>query len=338
MLTIGLDVHQSKTSVCVLDARGNIFRQAEVKGDYAAVADYLGALKKPFQVCYEASTGYGALYDRLAPLTSRIHVGHPNHLAAIFNCKRKHNKIDAKKLATLLHLSQVPTVHVPSQEVRSWRGLIEHRRSLVDKRVGIKNQIRALLRNQGLKGLPGKRQWTPKGIQWLRAAPWPTDIEKFRLEILLEVLQEFENKIDRVTAALDQIADKHAGVQLLRTIDGIGPRTAEAFVAYIDDPHRFRSGTIGAYLGLVPCEDSTGDKRRLGHLTREGPATVRKLLTEAVWRAIAINPHIKAIYERICRGDKSRRKIALVATCHWLCRVMLAMLKTGEEFRAKPAS
>ena len=76
MLTIGLDVHQSKTNVCVLDAKGNTLRQQEVKGDYGAVAEALSKVKQPFQVCYEASTGYGALYERLVPVAT-VRSGRP---------------------------------------------------------------------------------------------------------------------------------------------------------------------------------------------------------------------------------------------------------------------
>jgi hypothetical protein len=104
-------------------------------------------------------------------------------------------------------------------------------------------------------------------------------------------------------------------------------------VAYVDDPARFHSGAIGAYFGLVPREDSTGDYRHLGHITREGPPTVRKLVTEAAWRGAFKSARIKAVYERILKGDPGRKKLAIVATGHWLCRVMLAMLKTGEAFR-----
>ena len=247
MLTIGLDVHQSRTSVCVLDAQGNTLRQQEVKGDYGAVAEALAKVKEPFQVCYEASTGYGALYERLAPLAAKVVVAHPGKLKLIFQCKKKHNRADAQKLATLLHLNQVPVVHVPAQDVRSWRGLIEYRRSLVDRSVGVKNQVRASYYGaRGSRVLPGRRCGRRPGLAWLAEVKWPTALEELRLEILLEELKELKRKVDRVTGALDEIGAKHPGVGLLMTIPGVGPRTAEAFVAhYVDDPRRFRCGTIG---------------------------------------------------------------------------------------------
>ena len=338
MLTIGLDVHQSRTSVCVLDGQGNTLRQEEIQGGMEAIAAALAKVRHPFQVCYEASTGYGALYDRLAPLARRIQVAHPGQLALIYRSKKKHNKADAGKLAALMHLNQVPAVHVPSQQVRSWRGLIEHRRSLVDQGVALKNQVRALLRGQGIKGPAGRRMWSGKGIQWLKEQVWPTEVEAFRLGIMLGQIAELEAKVKQVTQVLDKMAKKDKRVGLLMTIPGVGVRTGEAFVAYVDDARRFKCGTIGTYFGLVPREDSTGDKRRLGHITREGPPTVRKLLTEAGWRGVFKSVRIKEVFERHLRGDKGRRKLALVATGHWLCRVMLAMLKSGESFREGTAA
>lgn len=340
MLSVGLDVHQSSSSICVLDAKGNRIRQKEVRGGWDQVVLALGQIKgefqEPLRICYEASTGYGALYERLVPVAQEVLVAHPGRLALIFKSKRKSNKADASKLAALLHLNQVPAVHVPKQEVRSWRGLIEYRGRLVDKRIMAKNQIRALLRGQGIKGPWGKTLWTKRGMQWLKEQKWPTAMEALRLEMLLEEVGDLDSKVRRVTETLDQIAGDHAGVRLLKTIPGVGPRTAEAFAAYVDDPHRFRSGSIGAYFGLVPREDSTGDVRRLGHVTREGPSTVRKLVTEAGWRGVSLSPRMKGVFERIGRGDKGRKKLAIVALGHWLCRVMLAMLKTGEAFRELP--
>ena len=138
----------------------------------------------------------------------------------------------------------------------------------------------------------------------------------------------------RVEKELNLIAQAHPGVTLLRTIPGVGPRTAEAVAAYIDDAKRFgRSKQIGSYFGLVPCRDQSAGHNRLGHITRQGPATVRKFLTEVAWQGIRRCDHIRACFERVQRGDPQRKKIALVATAHYLARVMLSMLQTGETWR-----
>ena len=113
---------------------------------------------------------------------------------------------------------------------------------------------------------------------------------------------------------LDQMGDAHPGVNLLRTIPGVGPRTAEAVTAYIDDPGRFRRmRAIGSYFGLVPCQDQSAGKNHLGRITKTGPATVRKLLIEASWQSIRRCDEAREFFERVMRSDPDRRKIALVA-------------------------
>jgi transposase len=110
-------------------------------------------------------------------------------------------------------------------------------------------------------------------------------------------------------------------------------------MAYIADPDRFHSiKSIGCYFGIVPCQDASAQKNRMGHITKDGPATVRRLVTEATWQAIRRSPPIRAYFERIRHGDSDRKKIALVATAHYLLRVMLAMLKSGEVWRSSSAA
>ena len=108
--------------------------------------------------------------------------------------------------------------------------------------------------------------------------------------------------------------------------------------AFSDDPDCFRDGkTIGRYFGLVPSQDQSGDRNRLGPITREGPAVVRQLLAEATWQAVRRSPTVRAYFERVRRDDPQRKTIALVATAHSLVRVMLSLLKCGttwEEGRA----
>jgi len=159
-------------------------------------------------------------------------------------------------------------------------------------------------------------------------------MDSLRREMMLEDLEQTHKRMKQVEKELGKIAKGHAGVALLRTIPGVGVRTAEAFVAYLDKPDRFGNlKQVGCYFGLVPCQDATGQSNRLGHITKDGPATVRKLLTEAAWQAVRRDPSFKASFERVMRDDPQRKKIALVATAHKLARVMAAMLRSGEVYR-----
>jgi transposase len=334
MRYVGLDVHQRRSSICILDSCGKIVKQELIKGPWPAVMDRLRGIGQPFSISYEASCGYGYLHDRIAQLPQATHiaVAHPGQLRLIFRSKKKHDRVDAQKLAKLLYLGEVPQVHVPSVNIRSWRKLIEYRQKLLARRTAVKNQIRALLRGCGIVA-PMRLLWTKKALAWLGGIELPAG-EKLALEMAIEELGDFAQRIKRVEDELVKIAEAHPGVQLLMTLPGVGIRTAEAFVAYVDDIRRFaRIRQVGAYFGLVPCQDSSAGKDRFGHITREGPSTVRKMLCEASWMAVRYNPTIRAFYQRILHDDPDRKKIAIVAVAHHLCRVMAAMLRSGEVWR-----
>lgn len=335
MRYVGLDAHWRQSTYCVLDERGRKVRTRTIKDPWSDVVEDLARVRGPFAVCFEATTGYGVLYERLQRVARRVVVANAGQLRLIFRSKRKNDRVDAEKLAKLLFLGEVPTIHVPRADVRSWRQLIGHRLKLSQERARVKNSIRAMLRSHGLVAPRGL--WSRQGLGWIAAADLPTELDRLQRDMLLERLGSVIEMIGRAERALDQRAQRHPGVQLLKTIPGVGDRTAEAVVAWIDDPGRFhRVRAAGRYFGLIPSQDASASMNRLGHITREGPAAVRGLLTEAAWQAIRRSPRVRVFYERVRRGDKERRKIALVATAHYLVRVMLSMLQNGEVWRAEP--
>ena len=329
---VGLDVHQRRSSLCILDCNGRVVKRLDVKGPWTKVLEAIDReVPRPFVICYEAGCGYGYLHDQLAGRAERVAVAHPGQLRLIFRSKKKHDRVDADRIAKLLYLGEVPAVHVPSVGVRAWRGLIEFRRRLVDRRVAVKNQLRALLRGQGVAS--PNRPWTARGLAWLGAQLLPR-LDDLRRAVLLDELARLGSEVRRVERQLRAIADAHPGVRLLTTIPGVGVRTAEAFCAYVDDVGRLaRANRVGSYFGLVPCQDSSADANRLGHITRDGPGTVRKLLGEAAWQVVRRSRSTRAWFERVSHGRADRRKVAIVAVAHRLCRVMAAMLRTGEAWR-----
>jgi transposase len=210
--------------------------------------------------------------------------------------------------------------------------LIECRRGLVDKRVRCKNGIRSLLRSHDIR--LGRGLWAKKGLLALQQVTWPSPAAALQRDLLLEELASLTKLITRVTKELDKLGRRHGGLVVLRTIPGVGPRTAEAVLAYIDQPQRFsRNRQIGSYFGLVPCQDASAGKERLGHITRQGPSTVRKFITEAAWQVIRLSPSVRKRFDQWQHGRPERKKIALVAVGHHLLRCMLAMLRSGEAWR-----
>lgn len=329
---VGLDVHQRTSTIHVLDQYGRTVKEKVIRGSWHKVVFWLARWKEPFAVCFEASCGYGPLYDALAQIAERVVMAHPGHLRLIFRSKRKNDRVDAKKLAKLLYLGEVPPAHVPPVEVRQWRELIEFRRRLVDRQTACKNQIRSLLRSYGVRAPKGL--WSGKGLAWLGELDWPGLSGRVRRDMLMDELAGCRQKVRTVTRALDQMGRRHPGVVLLRTIPGIGARTAETVIAYLDDVSRFdRASQVGAYFGLVPSQDASAGINRLGHITKQGPGTARKYLVQGAWQAIRRSPRARARYERLTAGRKDRRKIALVATAHWLLRCMFAMLRDQQPWR-----
>ena len=336
MLDVGLDVHYRTTSCCILGQDGRPVKTLTIKGPWHKTTDYLKSLKDEIAVCFEASVGYGPLYEVLLGFCKRVQVAHPGNLRLIFRSKRKNDRVDARKIAKLLYLDEVPAVHVPDQDGRAWRELIEFRRRSVDKQTQVKNQLRCLLRANALHVPTEMRLWTNKGLAWLEGVELPTAIARLKRRLLLAELSHLKTQIKAVTDELDTIATGHPGVALLMTIPGVGPRTAEAFAAYVDRPERFaRVNRVPAYFGLVPSQDASAGMNRLGHITKQGPATARKLLVEASWQMIRRDPATRVVFDRIVAGKPERRKTALVAVAHRLIRIMHAMLKTGEVYRPR---
>lgn len=333
MRYVGLDYHLKRSTFCVLDDNGKKLYSREVRGMATKVIEELTKVKEEsseaISICFEASSDSGYLHDALKGITEHVKVAHPGNLRLIFQCKKKNDQVDARKLASLLFLDQVPPVHVPASEVRNWRQTIEYRVRLVNKRTRVKNEIRSLLRFQGVKA--PKKLWSKAGLSWLYSLKFEQDLVSTRLSMLLDELKNHEENLSKVEKALGREAKRNAGVQLLMTIPGVGIRTAECLVAYIDDPARFSSSSeLAAYFGLVPILDSSAGRDRLGHITKQGPPTARRLLVESSWVAVRRSPTIRAKFERIQKGDPDRKKIAIVAIAHFLVRVSLSLLKKGE--------
>src|SRR6187399_1156153 len=182
MLHVGLDIHSTRITICALDERGQVVRRAQVRTTEEMLR-VLGGLGDRFEVCYEASCGYGHYHDLLRPLAARVLVAHPGQLRLIFRSKNKNDRNDAERLAKLLYLGETPTVHVPSQQVRTWRELINCRGQIIAKRTRAKNAVRSLLRGAGVAAPKNPGTWTKKGLAWLRRLDLPTASQQLRRDL-----------------------------------------------------------------------------------------------------------------------------------------------------------
>jgi len=306
----------------------------------AAMHDLIVQLA-PERVVIEIGAAAGWLQDLCQTLGVAIQVANPNGEAWRWkNMKRKTDRDDALKLAQLSQLGQLPTVVLPAMRTRQWRSLIAYRHALVGRRTAIKNGIRSLLDRQGMTHAAGKSGWTKSAVAALGEVARPlieADAEELwrgQLHVELQAFEQVEQLIDQVEAKLEALAEADDRVALLRTIPGVGPRLAETVVAVIDDPKRFKNAKqVGAYAGLVPRQIESGTMRRTGRITGRGNKLLRALLVEVAWLMRRYNGHLRSVFDRVCRGSRTRRKIAVVATARRLLVTCWAMLRDGTRWR-----
>jgi transposase len=254
--------------------------------------------------------------------------------------KRKTDKDDALRLAQLYALGQLPTIALPPPATRQWRALIAYRQTLVGRRVAVQNRIRALFVAQGLPAPRGAKAWTTLGLDGLAlqakslADCGPEELWRGLLGLALAEYRHLVELLDHTEHRLDALAKQDAGVQLLETTPGIGPRTAEAIVAHLHQPERFQSGKqVSAYVGLAPKQYQSGETDRRGRITRRGPALLRKLLVECAWVMLRYNGWARAVYLRLTHGGKARKKQAIVALARKLLVRCWAMLRDRTPWR-----
>src|SRR6516162_8442285 len=216
MFHVGLDIHIKHIAICALDEKGQVVHRSQVRG-IQDLLRILAGLPDRFEVCYEASCGYGHYHDVLRPLAARVVVAHPGQLRLIFRAKNKNDRNDAERLAKLLYLGEAPTVHVPSLEVRTWRELINCRSQVIAKRTRAKNALRALLRSAGVVTPRQPGLWTKKGLAWLRRLVLPTMSQQLRRDLLLEEIETLIRQVRRVEQQLNRQAQNTPAVVQLRS-------------------------------------------------------------------------------------------------------------------------
>lgn len=182
----------------------------------------------------------------------------------------------------------------------------------------------------------GKCGWTQKSLAVLAGLAQPLadvgvgDLWRGHLDQELAALAAVEAAIATVEQKLKALGGRSEAMARLRTIPGVGPRLSEALVVALDDPHRFSSGKqVGSYFGLVPRQYQSGASDRQGRITGQGNRLLRRLLVEVAWMSLRYNPWAREVYERVRRGSRSRKKIAIVAVARRLTVIAWAMLRDG---------
>lgn len=341
MLILAIDLGMSKSVSCLLDTANGEYSFQVVR---TASEEFRRRFAKdrPDLVVVESGSLAALVHDVASEVGVRIVVADTLQDAWRWrNVKRKTDQDDALKLARLAALNQINPVHVPSFEVRQWRQLIDLRCGFVRERTRCKNRIRDLLRRaaevvlkRGVSGWTKTERARIEGLGKSLTACGPGELWRGSLDRLLQHLAELDRHIETVEAQLNKLGRKDPRVARLETLPGVGPRVAEALVAILDRPERFRRGRqVGAYVGLTPRQYDSGQTQRSGRISKRGNATLRHLLNQAAWRAVQTDEWFGAMFQRLCRGSKKRRKIAIVAVMRRLLVTAWAMLRDGTRYR-----
>jgi len=279
---------------------------------------------------YEASgLGFG-LYDQLTDAGIECHVLAPTGLErSVQHRRRKTDERDAEQLlgalrAHVLAGNELPSVWVPDRQTRDDRDLVRARVDIADKLTMVKNEIKSLLKRNGIRrpAALGKG-WTRSYYSWLEQLadeqnPQLAPGASVSLASKLREIQFVEAEVLRLDEQVIALAmtDRYRGAfyELIR-LKGVGNLTAMLFLTEIGDLSRFKNRKqIAAFFGLAPStyESGQADDRK-GHITRQGPARVRKVLCQATWARVRTDERTRAVYDRLVERNPKHKKIAVVA-------------------------
>jgi transposase len=327
MIIIGVDFHPEFQQIASVDTETGEFQEKRLAHREDAETFYRALAGQRVRVGMEAS-GHARWFERLvAELQFELWIGDAAEIRTKRVRKQKTDRQDAQLILRLLLEDRFPQIWVPSWENRDLRQLLWHRHRIVQARTRIMNQLQAVALNEGLRCK--KRLWRDAGRQQLESfplAPWASR----RRHDLLQLLDRLNPTITELTQAIEQQVEKCPEAQRLRTHPGVGALTALAFVLIIGKAERFHCGQVASYLGLVPLEESSGNRRRLGHITKQGSSMLRFLLVEAAQVTVRSLPEWRSKYLHLMM--RRGRKIAKVAMARKLAVRLYWMMRRGWDY------
>lgn len=339
---VAIDLGKNKSVFCEFDRHSlktqyrTVRTRPEVFHDIFAELDPARSV-----VLFEIGSQAGWVADMMRALGLDFKVANTNDPAWKWaNNPDKSDKKDAHRLAMMYHHGFFPEVYIPLKDVRQKRSLIYYRQKLVRRMTQVKNSIRALLCTVAVDLPSGRNCWTKKHLEVLAGLAVPLEeiedacqLWRGQLHTELQLHAALEEQLGRLTAKLDSLNKKKESVALLQTVPGIGPRTAEAIVAVIDDPHRFKScRQVCNYVGFTPRRYQSGQTDRTGRISKRGNPLLRMLLVQAGWVSLQY-AWARELYQRVSRGSAKRRKIAIIAVARHLLMRCWAMLRDNKTWQ-----
>jgi transposase len=329
---VGLDVHATKIVAAVLDAETGQLQTFSMDGDTDGAAGFCAGLPRPVRVAYEAGpTGYG-LARELVKRGVECVVAAPSKIPRASGDRVKTDRRDAEHLVRLLLAGKLHAVRVPGDEEEALRDLVRARDAVRMDLMRARHRLSKLLLRHGIRFDDGQA-WTERHRQWLQTITldWPAaHTTMLDARGAIDALCHRRDGLEREIVALLPACPWAVQVARLRCLRGVDTLTAVGLCAEIGDFERFaRAGQLSSYVGLVPCESTTGQQRRLGSITKTGSGHARRLLVEAAWHYRARPSIGKALTDR--QADQPPEAIAIA----WSAQRRLHRTWTRLEARAK---
>jgi transposase len=313
-----------------LEARGKILQAGPVSNERLALRRYFRQFRgQEVQVAVEACGFWPAFGEVVEPEVKRLVLVHPQRVKAIASAKLKNDRVDSETLAHLLRCDLLPESWKADRETQARRQQVRLRTTLVRQRTRLKNQVHAVLHQQGLRS-PVTDLFGKRGRQWLGEVKLPEQARE-SVQACLRMIDHYDEEIQKQNLQLSEQAKADERVQWLKTIPGIGECSAMMLLAEIGDVGRFGSKeALCSYAGLVPrVRESAGKVARSG-ITRQGSSALRWIMVEAAQVATRCSPAAKRYYERLLR--KKHKHVARVALARKLLIAVYALLHDGVVF------
>lgn len=331
MIHVGVDLHQRFCYMTAIDARGKRVQAGPVTNEKAALRKYFRQFDgRRVQVAVEACGFWPAFREVVEPEVERLVLVHPQRVKAIAAAKLKNDRVDSETLAQLLRGDLLPESWKADRETQARRQQVRLRTSLVRQRTRLKNQVHAVLHQEGQRA-PVTDLFGKRGRQWLKQVRLPQTAQQ-SVASCLRMIDAYSEEIEKQNLPLREKAKSDERVGWLMTIPGIGEYSALLLLAEIGDITRFaRKEALCSYAGLVPrVRESAGKTLARGAITRQGSSALRWIMVEAAVVATRWSPAVKRYYERLLH--RKHKHVARVAVARKLLTAVYALLHDGEEF------
>jgi transposase len=334
-VTAGLDLGDKYSYLCLVDTDGGkVIEEGRVRTIPEALRRRF-ASERPMRVAIEAGTHSPWASRVLEECGHEVLVANARKLRLIYANKQKTDEVDAENLARLARLD--PKLLYPlkhrGEDSQAHMAIIRSREALVGCRTQLVNHVRGAVKSFGgrLPKCPA-RSFHKKAAEHIPEALWPA------LGPILEQIGSLTQRIRDYERELETISREHyPETELLRQVEGIGTLTALTFLLTLEDPHRFeKSRSVGAYLGLVPARNQSGDRDPQRRISKEGDEMLRRLLVGSahyILGPFGSDSDLRRHGEKIAsRGGKNSKKRAVVAVARKLSVLLHSLWVSGEVY------